>query len=298
MQPVTNIMQLMERYPDESSARKYFEHLRWGDKITCPHCESSKKIYSFNDGKLYKCSECKKQFTVRVGTIFEQSSIPLRKWLFALYMTINHKKGISSIQLSKDLGVTQKSAWFMLHRIRKFTENKDMKLKGTVEADESYFGGKDANKHEHKRGKKPKIMVIGAVERGGNVITQVGDKDKTNPPFIFVLKNVEKGSKLMTDESNNYKLLKTTYNHQTVHHTSKEYVRGEVHIQTLEGFWSHVKRGINGVQHHVSPKHLERYLFEYDMRWNTRTLTDMQRFELVMAKMKGRLTYKDLIAKI
>src|SRR5665213_778036 len=294
MKQFRNVLELAKEFPDEESARRYFENLRWGNVISCPHCkQSDKKIYVYNNGKLYKCSSCLKQFTVKVGTIFEGSAIPLQKWLFAIYLEISHKKGMSSIKLGKDLGLTQKTAWFMLHRIRYALKHKSLFLDGVVEADERYYGGKEINRHENKKkgnnGHRDKTMVMGAIERQGNVIATV---NSNKPPFIFVLENVKKGASLMTDESNYYRYLKTTYNHQTVTHSVKEYVRGEVHTQNLDNFWSHLKRGINGIQHSVSPKHLDRYVAEYCYKYNTRKLSDCERFVKVMGHLTGRLTYK------
>ncbi len=293
----SSLLQLMEKYPDEVSARKYFECLRWENGIICPHCESRKRVYIYDDGRLYKCSECLKQFTVKIGTIFEGSALPLRKWLLAIYIEGSHKKGISSIQLAKDLGVTQKSAWFMLHRIRFALDNGSI-LKGVVEADESYFGGKDSNKHKIKKLKgSKKSVVVGAVERGGNVkalkVRFVGED-----AVKFVVDNVERGSVLMTDEARHYtKICEKGFRHGSINHSGGKYVNGVIHTNTIEGFWSHLKRGINGIQHHVSDKHLQKYINVYSYRWNTREMTDFDRFEMTMKNLTGRLTYKELIGK-
>ncbi|HLE31994.1 MAG TPA: IS1595 family transposase, partial [Bacteroidota bacterium] len=179
----TNLLDVANRFPDDKSCREFLEFSRWGTKPVCPHCGSVRKIYRINDGKLFKCADCRKQFTVRVGTIFEDSALPLQKWFMAVYLITAHKKGISSVQLGKDIGVTQKSAWFMLHRIRYAVRTKPSKpLNGIVEADETYVGGKPRkgtlrNPSEsglgNKRGRgTTKTPVFGMVERGGRVSAQ------------------------------------------------------------------------------------------------------------------------------
>jgi transposase-like protein len=301
MKPITSIIELAQRFPDEKSARKYFEQLRWNGKITCPHCNNSeKKIYVYDDGKLYKCSACKKQFSVKVGTFMSDSQVPLLKWFMAVYLTGNHKKGISSIQLAKDIGVTQKTAWFMLHRIRQSTRNNKASLSGVVEADETYYGGKESNKHKSKRNENPqslnnKTTIVGVVQRKGLVLAKVVEGSQAKHILPVLLNNVKPYTVVMTDQNQVYKRIDGYYQHHVVNHSESEFVRGEVHTQSIESFWSHLKRGINGIQHHVSPKHLDKYVSEYQHRWNTKNLTDMQRFELACSNLVGRLTYKELI---
>ncbi len=244
---------------------------------------------------MLKCSDCRKPFTVRVGTIFEESALPLQKWFMAIYILTAHKKGISSLQLSRDINVTQKTAWFMLHRIRYAVKTKSFNkpLTGTVESDESCFGGVHSGKTG--RGSENKVPVFGMVERGGEIRTMpVKDvKRKTLQSIIYT--NVAKGSTIMSDEWWAYRGLSQDYIHHTIGHLKKEYVRGGIHTQTIEGFWSLMKRGINGIYHSVSPKHLQRYCDEYAYRYNSRKINDSERFVSTLGQLSGRLTYKKLI---
>lgn len=290
---------------DEQACHKLFAHWRWNGKPVCPHCGHDEKIYQFKDGQYYKCSECRKKFTVKVGTVFEGSNVKLGKWLLAIYLATAHKKGVSSHQLSRDIKVTQKTAWFMLHRIRLIIRTKSFNkpLDGIIEVDESYIGGKEKNKHLSKRtgntrgrSTTTKAPVLGMVERGGDVITRhVSDtKQGTLQPIIG--SNVTSGSTIMSDEWWGYKGLEKKYSHYIVKHGKGQYVDGIVHTNTIEGFWSLFKRGVHGIYHWTSQKHLQAYLNEFEFRYNTRKMDSASRMALAMTNSEGeRLKYEELI---
>ncbi len=301
----TNIIKFVRRFPDEKSCRDYLADSRWGSQPVCPHCGFSAKIYRINDGKLYRCAKCMKQFTVRVGTIFEDSALPLQKWFMAIYILTAHRKGISSCQLARDIEVTQKTAWFMLHRIRYAVSTKsfEKKLTGTIEADESYFGGEEKNKHFDKRikaahngGTNGKTAVFGIVQRGGIVTAHKIERVNKKTTDEILKAHVHPDSTIITDDWKGYKDLDVEFlHHYSVNHSKKEYVRGRVHTNNIEGFWSLMKRGIHGTYHQVSKKHLQQYADEYAYRYNSRKETDIDRFMEFLAHCAGRLTHKRLV---
>jgi transposase-like protein len=300
----TNFVDFGKRFPDEKACRDYLAKARWNGKPICSHCGYWQKIYNINDGKLYKCARCKKQFTVRLGSIFEDSALPLQKWFMAIYILTAHRKGISSCQLARDVQVTQKTAWHMLHRIRYAIRTKSFErpLEGIIEADETYVGGQEKNKHfdkrtENARGRstETKAVVFGMLERQGEVRTMPVENVQRDTLHALIKEHVAKGSKLMTDELHSYKGLSDIYDHQHVNHGKKQYVQGDVHTQNIECFWSLMKRGINGVYHWTSKKHLHRYTDEYAYRYNSRKITDIERFHMFFLYCSGRLTYKELI---
>lgn len=299
-----NLKELMTYLSDDNLCRQYYAQLRWGGNPICPHCGHSKP-YFLKGGKLYRCSArtCKKNFTVTVGTIFEKSKIALSTWMGAVYLLSAHKKGISSLQLGRDLGVTQKTAWFILHRLRYIMKEPEPDpLNNIVEIDETYVGGKFANMNRAKRKKLQelsidnKTAVMGLLERDGKArLTVIGEKT-----FKDVIRtNVKPDAILMTDTHLAYQGLVFEYaGHQTVNHSQSEYKNGIAYTNTVEGFFSSLKRSIYGIYHSVSPKHLQQYCAETSFRYNTRKQTDKDRFVNTLTNSSGRLTYKKLINKL
>lgn len=304
-----NIIEFTNYFNSEDTCRKYLEQQRWPDGIICPFCES-KRVYRFSDGKRFKCAEktCNKKFTVIVGTIYENTKIPLQKFFLAMYLIGNHKKGISSCQLARDLGITQKTAWFIMHRIRDmYIDKSEEKLSQITEVDETYCGGKMKNKHKSIRKKAHeenashtdnKTPVVALLERDNKVKTHVWDSSQQTLKDM-VRQYVDKNAVVVTDSLISYRGLDKEFaQHEIVNHSQDEYVNTSgFHTNTVEGFFSFLKRSIYGIYHQVSKKHLHRYCIETAYRYNTRKIKDVDRFEVTIGKCKGRLKYKDLIGK-
>lgn len=298
------LIEVITHFSDKNKCEDYLAEMRWNGSITCVFCNHNKIYQLKRKNRRYKCSNCQKQFSVIKGTIFENSPLSLQKWFTALYLISAHRKGISSVQLASDLGVTQKTAWFMLQRIRFAlkTKNFDAKMDGVIQCDESYFGGKNKYRHHDKkvansqgRSLKTKTPVFGVMHNTGQVRTIVipDTKAKTIKPIIETM--VSEGSIIVTDEWKAYKNLPAKYQHIEIKHAEEEYVRGAFHTNTIEGFWGLFKRGIYGIYHQVSPKHLHRYCDEFSYRYNNRNLTDIDRFVFTLQKVNCRLTYNELI---
>lgn len=292
----SNLFEMQAAIPNEKAAVKYFRAIHWKSGEFCPHC-NHENIYHFDDGLTFKCASCRKKFSIRVGTIFEDSKIEIRKWLFAIWMLTSHKKGIASTTLARDIGVTQKTAWFMLHRLRHAarTRSFNRQLKNEVEADDARMGGKDKWKHSDKRGKNDKVVVFGMLERGGEL--RAKPLPSTSESLDEIRENIKPKTKLLTDGWKGYSGLGGRYDHHTVDHHRGEYVRpGNVHTNSIEGFWALLKRQIYGIHHFVSEKHLAKYVDEAVFRYNRREVTETNRVAEFLGRVHGRLTYKALIA--
>ena len=329
MKTFKSILQFAKTFDTDEKCRLYLEEQRWGGTPACVHCGSTNVCRFANNSGLFKCREkqCRKKFSVTVGTVYQDRKLPLSKIFLAVYVLSVHSKGISSLQLANLLDISQKAAWLLNHKVRAMlTDGERELLKGTVEADETYVGGKAGNKHGHAYksreqrnerkdatalgekyvGRSPfsdKTMVAGMVERGGKIITKVIPDTRGETLKLFVSANVVAGANLYTDEWKGYRKLAKFYNHKTVQHNINEYVSSErdggrkVHTNTIEGFWSLLKRQIIGIHHSVSPKHLQRYSDEAAYRYNSRALTQDVRFANVLKRVDGSLTYEELIAE-
>ncbi len=304
--PFRTINDIAIHFQDKAVCVDYLTKLRWnGGPAVCPFCKH-KKVYELKGiYKRYKCASCRKHFSAIKGTIFENSIIPLSKWFMAIFILTTHRKGISSVQVARDIGVTQKTAWFMMQRVRNaikqqsFTLDKLGKDK-VVETDEAYFTGQPKNMHKKKQlevqknGDKNKIVVAGAVERGGEVRLKSIEHTSYKTIIPFLVKNVYQGSKLMSDEHVAYQTMGRVFEHQTIRHMVKEYVRGEVHTNTIENFWSLLKRGVYGTYHFITVKHVQNYLEEFAFRFNSRNISEAQRFDKLVSLSSHRITYKAL----
>lgn len=276
---ITDMTGYFQRFSTDKACREYLEEKFWRNGPVCPYCGNTKNIYVYKTRHLHKCSDCSKQFTIKTGTIFADSRLPLHKIFLAYYLISIHKKGISSTQLGRSLGISQKSAWYLAQKIRDgFKRIKKKKLTNVVEVDETYVGGKMKG-GKRGRGSENKTPVFGMLERNGQlIIMPVKDtKRKTLEPLILL--NVKAGSYIMSDEWWAYTKLYKLYKHDVVKHKEKEYVRGNVHVNSLEGAWSLLKRSIRGVYHRPSAKHLEKYCDEFAFKYNTRKDDDFKRFE-------------------
>jgi len=297
--------EMLELLPNDNACRLFLEDLRWNGKPVCPHCGSINGSHYKLKTKgeftgLYKCKDCRERFTVTVGTMFEGSHVPLRKWFIAIYIFTSHKKGISSIQLGKDLGITQKSAWFVLHRLRNTFEQPQQKFDGITEIDESWLGGADKNKHANKKtgvsGAHTKTAVLGIRNRKDGIVkAQVVPNTKAETLVPIIKQEVIADSIVMTDENRAYVKLHEHFSHGTVNHSAKEYVNGQFHTNGIENFWSHLKRGIDGIYHQCSTKHLQSYVNEFSFRYNSRKTSESARFIFSLQRAEKRLTYKELI---
>lgn len=304
----TTLQQAIIYYADPENCRQFMTELRWPDgKVTCPNC-GSQNVNWLPNARLFKCYEKhpRQKFSLKVGTIFEDSPIGLEKWLPAMWLVVNCKNGVSSWEVHRALGVTQKTAWFMLHRIRLAMQDAyGGKLCGEVEVDETFIGGKARNMHKSKRrekitgtGGKDKAIAFGMVERGGKVRAAHVNTRSAEELQAHIRECVEAGAAIFSDELPSYASLGDDYRHDIINH-AVEYVRGNTHTNTIENFWSLLKRGLHGTYISVEPYHLFRYIDEQAFRYNNRRdMNDGDRFAAAMKQIVGkRLTYDELTGK-
>jgi len=301
-----NLAEFLGHFKDEETCKRHFEAIRFRDGAYCAHC-GHKTVYKFSGGKRYRCGKCRQDFTIKTNTVFGESKLPLKKWFIAIYLLTTSSKGISSVQLAKHVGVTQKTAWFMDHRIRSALKQNKGQLFGTVEVDETYIGGREKNKHASKRLKKTKgrslvgkTPIIGLMQRDGEVRATVADEINARTIGQQVVEHVKIGSNLFTDDFGAYYHVGKFFFHAITRHGQGEYARdsehGRVHSNSIESFWALFKRGYHGIYHQMSRKHLQAYVNEFAYRFNQRAEDLQTVFSDVVEKvsLSSKLPYKKL----
>src|ERR1051326_6940732 len=298
------LLEAIKYFSDRDNALNFMAELRWPDGIVCPHCSGSEVTF-LKTRRIWKCRSCRKQFSIKTGTVLEDSPIGLDKWLSAIWIIVNAKNGVSSYELHRSLGITQKSAWFLSHRIRLALKAGSFELlSGEVEVDETFIGGKARNMHKGTRARKirgtggaGKVAVMGLLERHGEVRTMVVPNVRRQSLHSQVSKHVELGSTVYSDSFRSYNNLQDEYTHNVINH-AESYVNGHIHTNGIENFWSLLKRSINGTYISVMPFHLFRYLDEQSFRFNNRRVSDLDRFIKATQSITGRrLTFAELIDK-
>lgn len=297
-----SLVSLVTYFKDNDVCKRFLKEQRWGDDVVCPYC-GQHHCYTRKDGS-FRCPHCLNNFTVLKGTIFENTKVPLVKWFMAMYIISAHKKGVSSHQIARDIDVTQKTAWFILHKIRSlYGQEEQAELENEVELDEAYIGGREKNKHESKktegtqgRSTKTKTPVFGLVERGGRLVARKVENTQGKTLSPIIRRFVKPGSRIFTDEYIGYNSLEESeYTHSVVHHQAKEFAVGDAYTNTIEGFWSQLKRMILGIYHFVSAKHLQRYVDEAVFRFNTRKESEGARFGMMFGKSLRPVRYAQVV---
>jgi len=302
------LVDLAIKFPNEHACHQYLASRLWKEgEVICPYSDCGhNNYYVFKDGIRYKCKKCNRIFTAKTSTFMEGSKLPTIKWIFAMFLAL-HKKGVSSVQLSKDISVTQKTAWFMLHRIRQSFANEEKKnFTGTVELDETFVGGKNKNRHYRKRVEYKEVTgraypdktpVFGMYERESRTIkAMVISRHEFNHIGLTITRNIWPGATLMTDDWTGYRGIDKMYNRFSIEHKKWIYADGDVTTNRIENFWSHFKRGMHGTYIRVTPKHLNKYVQEFVFRFNNRNLAMEHQIDAIIDNMVCRLKYKDLIA--
>lgn len=297
-----SVRELLKVFSTEKKCENFLKKVRWGEKVVSPYDETA-KVYVCSRNR-YRCAKTKKDFNVKTGTMFENTKIELRTWFLAIYIITSHKKGISSLQLATDLQVTQTTAWFILHRIREcFAIDNNSILSNDVEIDETYVGGKNKNRHAKKKVKnsqgrstKDKVAVLGMLERNRKLVVRIVEDVQANTLTEEIRNNVIPTANIYTDEWLGYNEIHKYYNHSIVKHSEKEFVNGDAYTNNIECFWGILKRGIIGIYHFTSKKHLQKYLDEFVFRYNTRHCTTSEKFTALLSNMTVRTRYRDLVA--